>query len=42
MGINAMDSRRMLGVLAQARRSAHAVLEHDRAAGAIEMLRTAA
>ncbi len=42
MGINAMDSRRMLSVLAQARRSAHAVLEHDRAAGAIEMLRAAA
>ena len=42
MGINAMDSSRMSGVLAQARRSAHALLEHDRAAGAIEMLRAAA
>ena len=42
MGINAMDSSRMLGVLAQTRRSAHTVLEHDRAAGAIEMLRAAA
>ena len=42
MGINAMDPKRMLGVLAQARRSAHAVLEHDRAARAVEMLRAAA
>jgi NTE family protein len=42
MGINAMDPKRMLGVLAQARRSAHAVLEHERSTPALEMLRAAA
>lgn len=42
MGINAMDPKRMAGVLAQARRSAHAWLEHDRSAKAVEMLQAAA
>jgi NTE family protein len=42
MGINAMDAKRMVPVIAQARRSAAAHLESDGSRDAIEMLKAAA
>ena len=42
MGLNAMDPRRMVGVVAQARRSAHAHLSDDSSKAAVELLNSAA
>jgi NTE family protein len=41
MGLNAMDPRRMVGVVAQAQRSAHAHLMDDSSKPAVELLNSA-